>query len=145
MSYGMLIVNNKIVLDTHILIWILLEPAKLSKSVISIITEAQENNNIFISSITLWEIAMLIHKKRINIYERIGDFLGSIVKIDGLNIIELNDRIAAESVILPNGFYGDPADCIIISSTREIRGTLITRDQKIITWAKEAHIKFIEA
>jgi PIN domain nuclease of toxin-antitoxin system len=139
----MLKLNNKIILDTHILIWILISPDELSKKIIKSIEIAQNSNNLYISSISLWEIAMLIHKKRINVYERIADFINSITNIDGLNIININAGIAAESVALPGGFHSDPADCIIIASARDLAATLITRDQKIIDWSLDGHLKLI--
>jgi PIN domain nuclease of toxin-antitoxin system len=134
--------NNKIVLDTHILIWSLLTPDNLANETKQIISEAQNNNNLFISSISLWEIAMLIERKRISLYERSSNFLNSITNIDGLNIIQINANIATESVALPGNFSSDPADCIIIASTRELAGTLITRDNKIIEWAQQGFLKF---
>ena len=133
---------NNIVLDTHILIWSLLAPDNLSSDIQKLINEAQNSNNLYVAAITLWEVAMLIHKKRINVFERSADFLNTISHIDGLNIIPLNANIAAESVMLPGGFTSDPADCLIIASTREIAGNLITRDQKIINWAKQGYLKF---
>ena len=135
--------NDKIILDTHILIWSLLAPENLAPAVKEKIFSAQSSDNLYISSITLWEIAMLVHKKRISVFERLPDFLNSIVNIDGLHAIEISADIAAESVMLPGEFKGDPADCLIISSTRKIAGTLITRDQKIINWAKEGYLKII--
>lgn len=135
--------NDKIVLDTHILIWSLLTPGQLSESIKHHITDAQNNNNLFISSITLWETAMLIKKKRISLYKPISSFINSISNIDGLNVIPMNANIAAESVSLPGDFNSDPADCIIIASTREIGGILITRDQKIIDWANQGYLKIL--
>lgn len=133
--------NEKVVLDTHILLWSLLAPDNLKDKIKAQITAAQHSDNLYLSSITLWEIAMLIQKKRISVFERTSDFLHYISSIDGLNIIEINAEIAAESVMLPGGFASDPADCIIIASTREIAGNLITRDQKIIDWANQGYLK----
>ncbi len=136
--------TDKIILDTHILIWSLLTPDNLSEPIKQIISKSQDNNNLFISSISLWEIAMLIERKRINLYERTSNFLNSIANIDGLNLIQINANIATESVALPGNFNSDPADCIIIASAREIAGTLITRDNKIIEWAQQGFIKLLK-
>ncbi|AIL66028.1 Ribonuclease VapC22 [Rickettsiales bacterium Ac37b] len=135
--------NEKIILDTHILIWSLLDPTNLTNKIKDIIADAQNSDNLYISSITLWEIAMLISKKRINVYGRIADFLTNIEKIEGLTVLDINANIAAESIMLPGGFQGDPADCLIISTTRELASTLITRDQKIINWATQGYLKTI--
>jgi len=121
----------------------LLSPEKLSDEVKNIIINAQNANNLYICDISLWEIAMLAIKKRINIYEPIHDLLNRIQSIDGLSIIAINADIAAESVMLADGFYGDPADCIIVASTRKLAGVLVSRDQKIIDWSAKGNLKLV--
>ena len=133
--------SSKIVLDAHILIWSILSPENLSSSIKEQIACAQNSESIYISSITLWEVAMLINKKRINVFERTPNFLNSIANIDGLNVIQIDADNPSESVMLPGGFTSDPADCIIIASTRKIAGNLITYDQKIINWANQGYLK----
>lgn len=135
--------NDSIVLDTHVLLWSLLSPEKLSNNIKNLIEVAQNTNNLFISCITLWEISMLIQKGRIDIYEPIDSFLNSIAKTDGLRVVSITPVIAAQSVSLPGGFVGDPADCIIIASTRDIAGTLATYDNKIVSWARLGYLKTI--
>ena len=105
---------------------------------------AQEDNNLVICSISLWEIAMLNFKKRINIYEPVKDFLKSITNINGLAVQDISSEVAAESVLLMDDFHGDPADRIIVATTKIKGATLITRDQKILDWAKLGHIKSLE-
>ena len=137
--------SDHIVIDTHVLLWSLLTPDNLNTDVKDLISSAQNSNKLYIAAITLWEIAMLIQKKRISVFERSDDFLNSITNIDGLNVIPISASIANESVMLPGGFSGDPADCLIIASTREIAGNLITRDQKIIDWAHQGYLKITTA
>jgi PIN domain nuclease of toxin-antitoxin system len=133
--------NNPIVLDTHVLLWALLKPKELSEDSKQQINLAQENSQLLLSSISLWEIAMLKFKKRINIYEPIKDFLESIANINGLFIKDISPEIAAESISLMDDFHGDPADRIIVATAKCYGATLFTRDQKILTWANLGHIK----
>ena len=70
--------NDLIILDTHILLWSLLQPEKLTEDIQQYIALAQDSNQLVLSSISLWEIAMLNSKKCINIYEPIKEFLGSV-------------------------------------------------------------------
>lgn len=141
----MLHMNNLIVLDTHVLLWSLLQPEELHEDIKQLITIAQENNQLLICSISLWEIAMLKSKRRINIYQPIRDFLESITNIDGLSVKDISAEIAAESVQLMDDFHGDPADRIIVATAKCCGATLITRDQKILTWANLGHIKSLSA
>ena len=133
---------SNIILDTHILLWTLLEPNRLSEKIKNIIPKAQDSDNLFISSITLWEIAMLISKKRINVFEPTVTFLNSISNIQGLNIAQINASISADSCSLVD-FHGDPADRLIVSTTRELSGSLVTQDQKILDFADQGFVKVI--
>ncbi len=130
-------------LDTHIILWSVVAPDQLSRDVKRKIEQAQEQNRLAICSISLWEISMLNLKGKINIFEPVKDFLESISNLDGLRVIEINAEIAAESTLLVN-FHGDPADRIIVASTRVHGGTLITRDDEILKWATLGYIKSIE-
>lgn len=141
----MLRMNNPIVLDTHVLLWSLLQPENLPEDIRQRITVAQENSQLLVCSISLWEIAMLKSKRRINIYEPIRDFLESITNIDGLSVKDISTEVAAESVQLMDDFHGDPADRIIVATAKCHGATLLTRDQKILTWASLGHIKSLQA
>ena len=132
---------SKLLLDTHILIWALTKSDELTSEVKEAIKLAKANKNLYLASISLWEIAMLAQKQRISVYRRIADFLQTIEHIRGLNILQITANIAAESVTLPGGIHNDPADGIIIASCREISATLVTRDQKILDWANLGHMK----
>jgi len=132
---------NNLLLDTHILIWSLTKSDELTAEVKEAIKLAKADKSLYLSSISLWEIAMLAQKQRISVYRRIADFLQTIEKIRGLNILQITANIAAESVTLPGDIHGDPADRIIIASCREISATLITRDQQILDWANLGHMK----
>ena len=134
-----------IILDTHVILWSLIEPEQLSDEVKNIISNAQEDNRLFLSSISLWEIAMLKLKKRINIYQQVKQFLNAIEDIDGLRILDLTATIAAESTLLTDGFHGDPADRIIVASAIDKSACLVTRDNQILSWADNGHIRVIKA
>jgi PIN domain nuclease of toxin-antitoxin system len=128
--------NDLLFLDTHILLWAVLKPEELSPDIKDCIGLAQEHKNLCFCSISLWEIAMLQFKKRIHIYETIQEFLYSITHIAGLSIQDISPEIAAESVLLMDNFHGDPADRLIVATTKVRGATLITRDQNILKWAK---------
>lgn len=129
--------DTRIVIDTHILLWSIIEKTKLNNTEIQLITEAQRNNSLIISSISLWEITMLAHKKKISIFGRVVDFLEDIEKIPGIYIAEINGKTSSESIML-NNFHGDPADRLIVATTKVFSARLLTRDQKIINWAQQS-------
>jgi len=136
--------KNLLLLDTHVIVWSLMQPNELSDSIIKTINSAQENGNLLLSSISLWEIAMLKAKKRINIYQPIKEFLKTIVDIDGMNIVDLSSGIAAESTLLVDDFHGDPADRIIAATAIETGAIILTRDSKILSWANLGNARAIK-
>ncbi len=116
----------------------------LSPEVKEAIKLAKADKSLYLSSISLWEVAMLAQKQRISVYRRIADFLQTIENIRGLNILQISANIAAESGTLPGDIHSDPADRIIIASYREISATLVTRDQKILDWAGFGYMKILQ-
>lgn len=137
--------NSPLVVDTHVLLWTLFEPEQLTEDIKNHIALAQEHNQLLVSSICLWEIAMLYSKKRIRIYEPIKGFLAAIVNIQGLKIKDISPEVAAESILLADNFHGDPADKIIVATTKVHGAVLLTRDHKILNWADSGHIQYLEA
>ena len=137
--------SNCVILDTHVLLWSLLKPEELTEETKSKVEQAQKNQNLLVSAISLWEIAMLSHKKRIHIFEPIKNFLSSIEEMSGINICEISAEVAAESVLLQNNFHGDPADRIIVSTARVYSATLLTRDKQILQWSEYGSIKCLKA
>jgi len=56
-----------VTVDTHIIIWEALEPKKLSKNTKRVFDKANECRSLIFCDISLWEISMLITKKRLEI------------------------------------------------------------------------------
>lgn len=137
--------NMPVLLDTHVIIWSLIAPEELSDSVKTTIESAQDDDRLLVSSISLWEIAMLKSKKRLNIYEPTREFLEDIANIEGLRVVDISPIIAAESVSLVDNFHGDPADRIIAATAITESACLFTRDNQILSWAKLGNIKAIKA
>jgi len=136
--------NNPLVLDTHVLIWSMSASDELSRSTQELISMAQDMNLLFVNSISLWEIAMLMDKQRLNAQASVDDFLESIVKMDGVSIKDISHRIASESLSLSNNFHNDPAGRLIAATAKVHNATLATRDRAIIKCAKNSGIKILE-
>jgi PIN domain nuclease of toxin-antitoxin system len=122
-----------IVLDTHIWIWWLHEPNKLSHLQIDAIKKHEEDI-IGISSITCWEIAKLVEYKRIALPLPIADWFDAAFIYPGLQLINLTPEIAIESTRLPGDFHRDPADQIIVATARIHECPVITSDWKILKY-----------
>ena len=122
-----------ILLDTHVWWWSLTEPENLSKKAIALIKQAKTDER-FISSVSIWEFAMMVAKKRIELKISPAKWLARAIDETGIMVIELSPDIATDSCSLPGEFHKDPADRIIVATARVHNLTLLTKDQKILDY-----------
>lgn len=62
-----------------------------------------------------------------------------------LQVIPMTSQIVGDSVQLPDGFHADPADQVIVATARCLNATLVTKDEKILTWAKSGFVRTLTA
>jgi PIN domain nuclease of toxin-antitoxin system len=123
-----------ILLDTHVWWWCLSETENLSETAIETIKQTKTDER-FISSISIWELAMMSAKKRIELKISPARWLSRAIDETGIIVIELSPEIALESCHLPGKFHKDPADRIIVATARVHNLKLLTKDQKIHNYA----------
>ena len=137
--------NAPILLDTHVILWSLTEPEKISDQARPLILAAKKAQNLIISSMTLWEIAMLASKKRIRIDNDINKALKTICDLSGVSVIDISIEIADLSNSLPGNFHGDPSDRIITTTAICNNATLITKDRQILEWSTAQNVQTISS
>ncbi len=123
-----------IVLDTHVWIWWLNEGYSFSPRVLKLIKEAKTKQEIYISSICVWEIAQLATRGRLQLTIDYTDWISQAESLPFINFIPVDNRIALKSIQLPPPLHQDPADRIIIATSLMLGATLITKDEKIIRY-----------
>jgi PIN domain nuclease of toxin-antitoxin system len=129
-----------IILDTHVLVWWISNPEKLSPKVRQLIEKEMSKGVIHISSISVWEIYLLVKKERLQFAMDTDEWLKQIESLPFVAFIPVDNTIAAMSVMLPGEFPNDPADRIIVATAREKGTPLVTMDERI---RKYPHIKTI--
>ena len=125
-----------IVLDTHTLIWWVSNKDKLSELALNAIEQElnNENGQILVSSITAWEISLLVEKGRITLTMELDEWLRVASSIKNLHFIPVDNEVAAQSVRLPGSFHPDPADRMITALARHYSAPLVTCDTKILDY-----------
>ena len=91
-------------------------------------------SEVIISSISAWEIAMLIEKGRLVLGMDMKSWIDEVTQIDGVRFVDVNNNIGINSTMLPGNFHKDPADRIIVATARKLAVPLITADEKIINY-----------
>lgn len=119
-----------IVLDTHALIYDALTPARLSARARKAIDLAFADRELACSDISLWEIAMLIARKRLDPVMDARQFLHDLIAARHVRVLPITAEIAvlSQSDIFS---HGDPADRLIAATARLHRAPLITSDAKL--------------
>jgi PIN domain nuclease of toxin-antitoxin system len=126
-----------ILLDTHILIWWRMDSQRLDRSQARRLQDLENRQKpIAISAITLWEIAMLAARGRIDFAEPPDIWLEELEGHPLIEVMPVTARIAAESVRLGPDFHNDPADQIIVATARLHGLQLMTADKRIRAWGK---------
>ncbi len=123
-----------IVLDTHIWLWWISNPEKLSSCAKQVIDQAVTEKGIVISSISTWEIALLVKKDRLELSIDIRDWVRKTEDLPFVRFIPVDNTISLRSVTLPGQFHPDPADRIIAATAMTMGLPLITKDDKILNY-----------
>jgi PIN domain nuclease of toxin-antitoxin system len=119
-----------ILLDTHILIWLLIAPENLSPKARKAILAARKSASLALSAISLWEIAWLAENKRIDVDVSVGSFVKKCACY--VQVLPITQEIAVRSVQFPKSYPSDPQDRII-GATAIIEGVrLLTHDKLIV-------------
>jgi PIN domain nuclease of toxin-antitoxin system len=120
---------RRLLLDTHIWVWAATEPHKLTSEVHKLLNSPETDR--FLSPISLWELTVLVEKKRFALKE---DFVVWVQRsISDLNLKEtsLSWKVAYEMrYVLPN--HKDPADRFLAATAIAFDLILVTADQKLI-------------
>lgn len=119
-----------ILVDTHVLVWLVLDAERVSAKARSAISEARKSaNGLAISGISLLELATLASKGRIQLNTSLESFLQEIES--RFIVLPISGRVCARAMALPATYPKDPADRII-GATALVEGlSLVTADREI--------------
>jgi len=118
----------RLLLDTHIWVWSLAEPERLSKKVSSTLQSA--GSELWLSPISVWEVLLLTEKGRIKLDRPPEHWINEAFVSSPLRDAPLNREVAIESrrLRLP---HEDPADRFIAATARVYDLTLVTADERL--------------
>lgn len=120
-----------ILLDTHVLVWMVSDSSRLSRNAARELRKAEQNGELAIASITLWELALLYHQGRLRTSGSIESAIREMLEKSRVSVIEVTPEIAALTTTFPEQYPKDPGARLIGATARAYGMTLVTQDERI--------------
>ena len=118
-----------ILLDTHVLLWMVSDPGKLSNKASEAISTASDSSGLAVSAITLWELAWLATNQRIKIAGTVSSFVEKATLRTAIRPITA--EIAVLATQFPDSYPRDPADRLIGATALSEGMALVTKDARV--------------
>lgn len=136
---------SEVLLDTHVLIWLLTGDRTLSPVIVAVIEQAAREGTVFVSAITPWEIVMLVAKGRLTLARDVQEWIDEALRQPGIALAPLDPAIAVASTRLPGTIHGDPADRLIVATARHLDAPLVTSDERLLAYGAAGHVAVLNA
>lgn len=119
----------RLLLDTHIWLWSLLEPTRLTKRVIRAIE--REDAELWLSPISVWELLILVDKGRVRLGSSPDDWVNDALRRVPLREAPVTHEVALETRNVRLS-HRDPADRFLVATARVFDLKLVTADERLI-------------
>lgn len=129
--------NGGLLLDTHIALWLDSGDGHVRPSTRVLVDECwRSGGNIYLSSVSAWEIALLVDTGRVDLDVPIEAWIERFLDRPGIVAAPLSHRAASRSYQLHRLEHRDPADRLLIATAIELVCPLVTYDGRIARFAK---------
>jgi PIN domain nuclease of toxin-antitoxin system len=134
-----------VLLDTHVWVW-LADGVKgrLSPSGVQLLRSAHAEARLFVSPISVWEVATLVRKGRLGLTQDIRPWVSRAFS-EGLRGAPFPPEVALDAGLLPDVPPRDPADRMLIATARALGATLVTRDAEVLAYGRAGHVRVLDA
>jgi PIN domain nuclease of toxin-antitoxin system len=133
----------ELILDTHDWLWLAFDDQRLKANARRVIESAAGDGMLRVSAISIWEIAMLVARRRVELYMPVREWVGQSLAQPGVGLAEVTPDIMIEAYELPTPFHDDPADRMIAATARLRGATLLTHDRLLIAYAGRGHVQVL--
>jgi PIN domain nuclease of toxin-antitoxin system len=136
-----------VLLDTCAAIW-LANGEPLHDSAVAVIIDAGLADGILVSPISAWEVGLLSRSRR---GRRVGvEFLpdpktwfARLMSFPGIKPAPLSPAVAIDASYLPGELHGESGDRLMVATARDLGVPIVTRDRKIMAYARDGHVRVI--
>jgi PIN domain nuclease of toxin-antitoxin system len=125
-----------VMLDTHAIVWWQAGGTRLSRRARELLEAA---STILVSPISFWELSMLVGRGRVALDRSTGEWARDFVATDRVEVADLSPAVAVAAGELRE-FHGDPADRLIVATAVARNVRLVTKDDRITSFARESKL-----
>ena len=133
--------STPLLLDTCALIWSLSGAKMSAESVDAIGASGKRGMAVYMSPISVWEIGLLIARGRVSFTVR--QWYEVMRAQPGLALAAMPPEVLLDSSFLPGEPPADPADRILLATARQYGYSIVTRDRKILDYARQGHAAWL--
>ena len=119
----------KLLLDTHIWLWALLDPDRLSASVRAALQSSE--NELWLSPISVWEATLLAERGRVRVESDAQTWVRQLLDAMPWREATVTNDVAIMSRQLTLS-HQDPADRFLAATARVMGLTLVTADERLL-------------
>ena len=134
---------DSILLDTCAALWLMGGEPISQESRTAILSAGAAHVGVYVSPFSAWEIGTLIAKRRLQLTLSAEIWLERLLAMPGVRLADLTPMILLASTALPGSPPADPADRILAATARVQGHIVVTRDHKLLDYAREGHIRAI--
>lgn len=129
--------------DTHYLLWSLIEPHRLDRKTRSILQNDQDTKHV--SVISFWEISLKYALGKLHLNGTVPEELVSVAEDSGFQILDLEARVAAGAHNLKSQQgHKDPFDRLLIWQCIQLELTMLTADSRFTGYESQG-LKLLSA
>ncbi len=128
-----------LILRRHVWVWWVSRSQELPERVEEALQESLARNAIYVSSISAWEVALLVRGGRLELTIDVPEWIAMSEGLPFIHFVPVDNRIALRSIQLPHPLHRDPADRMIISTALCLGATLVTADEELPGYSSRRH------
>lgn len=118
-------------MDTCAVVWDALDPERLSAKAKKSVSDADKGEGLLLCDISIWEISMLVKRKRIEIDETAANFVKLVLSSRNYIVTSISPELAELSVNLEDEINSNSADRIIAATSILRQAPVVTADKNL--------------